>query len=98
MLLRKQKNDKVVFSTPLTGTINLGTFSLVIQTSFKWVVCKTVIKINTEVVNGKTLAKSITFLDNTGAKNDVEVPLDELNLNPDLKRVLIGIPSRVNRQ
>ena len=56
------------------------------------------IKINTEVVNGKTLAKSITFLDNTGAKNDIEVPLDELNLNPDLKRVLIGIPSRVNRQ
>lgn len=55
------------------------------------------LKVNTEVVNGKTLAKSITFLDNQGAPTDITVDLDDLNLNQDLKRVLIGIPSRVNR-
>ena len=56
------------------------------------------IKVNTEVVNGKTLAKSITFLDNQGAPTDITVDLDDLQLNQNLKRVLIGIPSRVNRQ
>jgi hypothetical protein len=56
------------------------------------------IKVNTEVVNGKTLAKSITFLDNQGAPTDITVDLDDLQLNQNLKRVLIGIPSRANRQ
>ena len=56
------------------------------------------IKINTEVVNGKTLAKSITFLDNQRVPTDITVDLDDLNLTSNLKRVLIGIPSRVNGQ